>query len=410
MSLQRKRIVILGAGYAGMMAALRLSGKTEKQNTEIVLVNGSDTFVQRPRLHHTATGQEVPEEPLARMLKGSRVLFLQGRVTAVDPDAHTVAVQTGSGSEKIAYDILVYALGSVVDQESVPGVRDHAYVLDPGGANGARAMHRRMQALDESGARIVVVGGGATGIEGATEIKGQYLGVDVSVVTSGRFAAFKGPRVEAHIRDAFRKQHITVYEGRKVAAVEAGRLVLAGGETLPFDVCLWAGGFRALPLAREAGFRVNERGQIVVDPFGRSLSHGDVYAIGDAAHAVEAPGVPLRMSLLTAVIRGAHAADNIAALLKGEEQTPLSFAYYGQGIALGPEDAVGFLAYPADEPVGFILRGKTAVYVRNFFVWLLFYFLKLERQRPGFFFWLGKERYAKVRQASGQWEAVGSER
>ena len=104
------------------------------------------------------------------------------------------------------------------------------------------------------------------------------------------------------------------------------------------------------------------------------------------------PGVPLGMSLVTAITRGAHAADNITALLKGKEQTPLSFAYYGQGIALGPGDAVGFASYPAGKPLGFVLRGKTAVFVRNFFVWLIFYFLELERRRPGFFFWIGKGR------------------
>jgi NADH dehydrogenase FAD-containing subunit len=72
MSFESKRIVVLGAGYAGLMAALRLSGKTEKQNTEIVLVHGSDTFVQRPRLHNTATGQEVPERCLTRFSPASR--------------------------------------------------------------------------------------------------------------------------------------------------------------------------------------------------------------------------------------------------------------------------------------------------------------------------------------------------
>jgi NADH dehydrogenase FAD-containing subunit len=296
--------------------------------------------------------------------------------------------------------------GSVVDLDGVPGVREHAYVLDPRGANGAQAMHEQMQVLVQGGARMVVVGGGTTGIEGAAEIKAFYPDLDVRLVTSGRFAAFAGPRVETHIRDGFRKQEIAVHENSKVLTVEAGRLVLAGGQTMPFDLCLWAGGFRALPLAREAGFAVNEREQILVDPFGRSLSHPDVYAIGDAAHPVEEPGVPLRMSLLAAITRGAHAADNIAALLQGKGQTPLSFAYYGQGIALGPEDAVGFAAFPAGQPVGFILRGKTAVYLRNFFVWLLFYFLKLEQRWPGFYFWVGKGRYAKRKQVSGQQSTV----
>jgi NADH dehydrogenase FAD-containing subunit len=395
MSSEKKQVVVLGAGYAGLMAALRLAGKTSKLNTDVILINGADTFVQRPRLHHVATGQVVPEEPLVEMLQGSRAQFLQGWVTAVDPETHVVNVETTSGPQQVAYDILVYALGSVVDQESVPGVREHAYVLNPGGANGATAMWEKLEALAGSKGRVVVAGGGTTGVEGAAEIKAYYPELEVSLVTSGRFADFKGPRVEKHIRDGFRKLGIAVREHSQIVAVEAGQLKLENGQTISFDLCLWAGGFRALPLARAAGFAVNERGQILVDPFGRSLDHHNVYAIGDAAHPVEEPGVPLRMSLITAITRGAHAADNIVALLTGKDQTPLSFAYYGQGIAMGPGDAVGFFGFPTGDPLGPILRGKTAVLVRNFFVWLLFYFLKLERRRPGFYLWLGKGRYAK---------------
>ena len=153
------KIVILGAGYAGMMAALGLSGKTRKLNTEITLINGVDTFVERPRLHHATTGQTVPQKPIHNMLKGTRVKFWQGWVTVLNPDAHSVTVQTPKGDETIPYDILVYALGSVVDQDSVPGVWENAYVLDPRGANAARALYKQLQTLT---GRVVVVGGGAT--------------------------------------------------------------------------------------------------------------------------------------------------------------------------------------------------------------------------------------------------------
>ena len=227
----------------------------------------------------------------------------------------------------------------------------------------------------------------------------MFPNLQVSLVTDGKFGTFKGPRVERHFREAFAQQNITLHEGQRVHAVEAGQLILANGNVLPYDLCLWASGFRAVPLAREAGFKVNDKGQILVDSFGRARSHPDVYALGDASHPVEEPGNPMRMSLLTAITRGAHAADNITALLKGKKQSPLSFAYYGQGIALGPNDAVGFFGYPDDKPRGPILRGKTAVGVRNFFVAFLLYFLELERRFPGFFYTVGKGRYAKAKRA-----------
>jgi len=404
MKQQNIQIVVLGAGYAGMMAALRLSGKTRKLGAEVVLVNGVDTFVQRPRLHQAATGQPVLQTPISEMLRGTRVQFLQGWVSAIHPATRCVTIKTAQRVEELGYDYLVYALGSAVDQDTVPGLREHAYVLDPRGSNASGAVLERLRAISQSGGQVVVVGGGATGIEGATEIKGWFPNMHVSLVTDSKFGAFKGTRIERHFREAFRKQDISIHEGCRVRAVEAGHVLADGerntsGEKIPFDVCVWAGGFHALPLAREAGFNVNERGQILVDPFGRSLSHPEVYAVGDASHPVEEPGVPLRMSLQTALTRGAHAADNITAHIRGKAQTPLSFAYYGQGIALGPDDAVGFLTYPADELIGPVMRGKAAVNMRNFFVWMIFYFLKLEQWMPGFFFWIGKGRYAQAKRA-----------
>jgi NADH dehydrogenase FAD-containing subunit len=396
------RVVVVGAGYAGMMAALRLSGKSKKQGVEVLLINGRDAFVYRPRLHELATDQPVPEKPIAHMLRGTPVKFRQGWVTAMDPGRRALSVQTPGGAEEISYDYLVYALGSVVDRDSVPGVREHAFALDPAGTRSAPELRARLLAMKEDSGRIVVVGGGATGIEGATEIKGAFPGLQVSLVTRGSFGDFKGERVQRHLGEAFREQGIGVHEHRTVTAVEDGRLILDGGEAVPFEALLWAGGFRAIPLAGEAGLAVNQKGQILVDPYLRSVSHPEIYGVGDAAHAVEEPGVPLRMSLLTALVRGALAADNLSALIAGKKQKPLSFDYYGQGIALGPKDAVGFAGYPNDNPVGPIIRGKAAVFIRNFFVSLLGQMLELERRRPGFFFWTGKGRYEKAKRAAAR--------
>lgn len=90
---RKTKIVVLGAGYAGMMAALRLSGKTHKLNAEIILINDVDSFVERPRLHQAATGQTISEKSLHDMLKGSRVQFQHGRVVALHPGTHSIMVQ-----------------------------------------------------------------------------------------------------------------------------------------------------------------------------------------------------------------------------------------------------------------------------------------------------------------------------
>jgi NADH dehydrogenase len=383
-------IVILGAGYAGLMAALRLSGRTRRMPVAITLVAGNETFVERPRLHLAAVGEELPRHPIDKLLRGTRVHFRHAWVTAIDAEQRLVHVRQDGGPAAIPYDFLVYALGSHTDQESVPGIGYNAYVLDAHGPNAAPVLFARLAALSAAGGRgagrVVVCGGGATGIEGATEIKGRFPRLQVSLVTAGRFGTFKGPRVERHLREALAQQEIQIHEGQRVAAVEPGQVVLASGARLACDACLWACGFRASPLAQQAGFTVNERGQMLVDGCGRALRHPQVFGAGDAAQPAEESRWPVRMSLLAAVTRGAHAAENIAAALQGRPLTPLRMVYYGQGIALGQRDAVGFAAFPDDRPHGPILRGRKAAATRNFFVGLLFSLLGLERRWPGFFF------------------------
>jgi NADH dehydrogenase FAD-containing subunit len=305
------------------------------------------------------------------------------------------------------YDYLVNALGSRVSRYTIPGVHDHAFTLDPYGDLTSEALRAKLTAYGKNPFRVVVVGGGATGIEAATQVKGRYPHSDVSLVTQGRVGAFKGTRVQKHIIEALREQSIAMHENARVNRVEQAGVVLDSGK-IPADIIIWAGGFMASPLAREAGLQVNAQDQVLVDPYLRSLSHPNIYAVGDAAYPVEEPGVPIRMSLFTALVSGAQAAENIAAEIKGKSAQPLSFVWYGQGIALGPQDAVGFGTYPADVAWPLILRRTLAVKIRDFFVWYLGLALELERRFPGSFYWNGKNRYAQQKRRQQQETQVTS--
>ena len=242
--------------------------------------------------------------------------------------------------------------------------------------------------------KTLIVGGGATGIEMAGQLKGAHPQAEVTLITQGEAGAFKGPRLQKHIRAALAEQHISVLENSPVRAVKPDGVSL-DSQFLPADLIIWAGGFMASPLAKEAGLPVNGRQQMFVDPYLRSLAQPNIYAVGDMASPVEEPGAPMRMALFTALVSGAQAADNIVAAIKGKPLRPLSFAWYGQGIAIGPRDAVGFNTYPVDKPAGPIFRRRTAVIIRNFFVWLLKAALEMERRFPGILVWNGRGRFAK---------------
>src|SRR5258708_17171267 len=130
-------IVVIGAGYGGMMATLRLAGKTRRQNLDITLINAVDVFVERPRLHEWSTHKPLKNRPIRTMLRGKRVNFMQGQVTAIEASQKMITVQTQSGQQHLAYDYLVYALGSTMDRNSVPGVSDYAYTFIPQGLRSA---------------------------------------------------------------------------------------------------------------------------------------------------------------------------------------------------------------------------------------------------------------------------------
>lgn len=400
------KIMVLGGGYAGVMAAIRIAGKTKKLNTAVTLINALDYFVERPRLHEKATGTELKGKPIREMLRGGKTEFVQGWVKHILSDEQTVIVDTDDGELRFSYDYLVNALGSRVDRDSVPGVAEFAYTLDPYGELTTAELSEKLAAFGQQPFKTIIVGGGATGVEMAGQLKGTYPHTELMLVTKGAAGAFKGARIQKHIREALAEQHIMVHENSTVRAVQANGVQLSS-TFLPADLIIWAGGFMASPLAKAAGVQVNGRNQMLVDPYLRSLSHPNMFGVGDMAAPVEEPGVPMRMALFTALVSGAQAADNIVATIKGRRLLPLSFVWYGQGIAIGPRDAVGFNTYPIDKPVGPIFRRMTAVYIRNFFVWLLKAALEMERRFPGILIWNGRGRYEKQqkRQRSGSAQA-----
>lgn len=122
------RVLILGAGYAGMSAAIQLARRVKRRDdVQVTLVNAQERFTERLRLHMTATGQQLAELSIPELLEGTGARFVRGWVTAVDADARTVRIDD---DRVLHYDTLVYGLGSMADTTAVPGVDDHAYTLN----------------------------------------------------------------------------------------------------------------------------------------------------------------------------------------------------------------------------------------------------------------------------------------
>jgi NADH dehydrogenase len=351
------RIIVLGAGYTGAIAAGRLAKRLEREDVAITLVNAEPDFVERVRLHQLAVGQDLKPRSLGGMFAGTGVELKLAKVTGVDVDRRTVAVLAAHGAEELEYDSLVYALGSGGNDQGVPGVAEHAHQI--ASRPGALRLRERLADL-EAGQPVVVVGGGLTGVEAASEIAEARPDLDIALAAHGGLGDWLSPRGRAHLRKVFGRLGITVLEHTDVTAVEADRLVTADGRFVPAAVTVWTTGFAVHPIARSTTLEVTGTGQIVVDGTMRSLSHPDVYAIGDAAMAMGPGDKPLRMSCASGMPMAWQAADALAARLTGGKLPKTPLRYVNQCISLGRREGVIQYVTDDDRSVRAALTGRFA--------------------------------------------------
>ncbi|MGW0786051.1 NAD(P)/FAD-dependent oxidoreductase [Streptomyces sp. NPDC002913] len=347
-------IVVLGAGYAGMAAAVQLAARTGrmKNPATVTLVSAQERFTERLRLHMTATGQEVADLSIPEMLEGTGARFVRGWVTAVDADARTVRIDD---DRVLSYDNLVYALGGVADTAAVPGVEDHAFSLS--GPEEAQALAGRLARLGSG--TVAVVGSGLTGVESAAEIAERHPELDVVLVGRGEPGASMNPKARAYLQAALDRLGVAVRSGVEVAKVLPDAVVSAEGEHIGADVVLWTSGTRVSPLAAAAGLEVDERGRIVTDTALRSVSHPEVYAVGDAAAVRQGYGV-MHGTCQGGMPTGVHAALSIVRALQGKQPEPFRFGYYHTPVSLGRDDAVVQFTRPDDSPRRIFLTGRAA--------------------------------------------------
>jgi NADH dehydrogenase FAD-containing subunit len=311
------RVVVIGAGYAGLAAATRAG-----RRTAVTLVAPEERFLNRVRQHEIAAGRDEHRPPIARVLRGRNVTHVRARVTELDPTGRKVFTD---GGETIEYDTLVYALGSRTAWHGVPGAREHAYGMEC--AEELREVLRR----GADGTTIAVVGGGATGIELAAELAERYPARRVELVSAGEIGGWFSAKGRRIVHEALRRLGVVLRERCEVTAVDEAGLTTVQG-AIPADVVVWAASMEVAPLAADSGLAVDEHGAALVDERLRSLSHPEVYVIGDAA-AVTLPGIGrLRKGCATAQPMGLYVGKVLA---HGGAAKPYRFGYVVQCLSLG---------------------------------------------------------------------------
>ncbi|MGA5037202.1 NAD(P)/FAD-dependent oxidoreductase [Streptomyces capoamus] len=368
----KHRIVVLGAGYAGSYVAGTLARRLSAADVEITVVNAEPDFVQRLRLHQLAAGQRIDAPQVTEVFAGTGIRVRRAWVTAVDPERQVVSVTDtghGDGAGELGYETLVYALGSHGADNGVPGVVEHAF--DVSGRPSALRLRERLDRLDRpgdpdglgragGGRRVLVVGDGLTGIETATEIAEARPGLSVTLVARGELGVHLSDGARSHLRRACDRLGIAVLEHTEVVAVEETRVLCADGTALTSDATVWAAGFAVSPIAAAGGLAVTEDGRIVVDRTMRSLSHPNVYAVGDSVHAIGDNGRPLPMSCGSAGYTGMQATAAIVGRLTGRKVPHTRLDYVGNHISLGRRDGIWQAVDAEGHPKAKYLGGRRA--------------------------------------------------
>ena len=353
-------IIILGGGYAGLTTAQRLS--QQKPAAKITLIDAKPAFEERIRLHQVAAGQKTQSFSYQEFLQPLNVTFIQAHILAIDADSASISIQqTSEQPVSLPYDYLVYALGSFMDVESTPGVKQHAYAFDS--IQASQQIYTQLK--QAPGARVLVVGGGLTGIETVAELRESFPTLKLTLATATPFAENPAPggfseKTVQYLQQYFDNNSIRVLDGVRITQLQAGLAILQNGSTVAFDACIWTSGFKPSLLAQQAGIQVNEQGQMMVDDCLRSLSHPNIIAIGDAASASSSCAGSCRMGSATGMAMAPAAARTLSALLAHKEPPAFQFAYLFRNICLGRNDGVIQFVNRQDMPRNIIWTGTAA--------------------------------------------------
>ena len=351
-----QRILIVGAGFAGMHAALSAARLRDTQVVspdmlEIAVVAPEPRLVIRPRLYEPAP--ETMVAPLGEVFDAVDVRYVQGRVDAIDAAGQSVAfVGPNEVRRSLPYDRLVLAAGSLGFKPDIPGLAEHGFSVDQ--LDDAIALDRHLSALairPSSATRdtVVVCGGGFTGIEVATEmpsrlraILGPKASVRVVIVDRNEaIAPAMGPNPRPLIEKALREAGVEAQLGVGVSALTESGVTLSDGRSIESATVIWAGGFRANPLTAQVPADRDRSGRLIVDHNLRVAAVPRIFAAGDIAQAAtDDLGHHALMSCQHANRLGACAGFNAAADLLGLPLEPYRQKNYVTCLDLGPSDAV----------------------------------------------------------------------
>ncbi|GJM75037.1 NADH dehydrogenase-like protein YjlD [Paenibacillus macerans] len=372
-----KEIVILGAGYGGVLSALTVRKYMDRSEAQVTVVNQYPTHQIITELHRLAAGsisERAVALPLDKLFKGKDIDLRIATVKSFSVDNKEIKLSDGS---TLTYDALVVGLGSKTAYFGIPGLEEHSMVLKS--ADDANAIYKHIEERiseyaksgNEADATILIGGGGLTGVELVGEIADQLpkltkkYGVDREAIKLLLVEA--GPKILPVLPDSLierataslEKRGVKFLTGLPVTNVAGNVIDLKDGQKIVANTFVWTGGVQGNPLVGESGLEVN-RGRASVNEFLQSVSHPDVFVVGDSAVFMGPDGRPYPPTAQIAWQMGELTGYNLFAFLRGKKMEGFEPVNSGTLASLGRKDAVATIGANNTE-----LRGLPATMMKE---------------------------------------------
>jgi len=386
-SKKENRIVVIGGGAGGLELVVRLARKTRRdKSTEVVLVDKNPSHIWKPLFHEVATGSmdSYHDEAAYRSLARKHgFTFVLGVAEHIDQDAQRIEIGPVADDagrpmlpgRSLHYGELVIAVGSHSNDFGIEGVSDYSRQLDS--REQAEAFHRhfvselnRVNSLESKEAElaIVIVGGGATGVELAADMHNvtrrlseygyEHFSSDrlsVSIIEAAPGLLPRLPdRIGVSVASELARIGVKVRTGTMVSKVEENAVVTSDGEEIRADISVWAAGVRAPEWLANCGFPVDRLGRIRVTPELQVVDQPGVFAIGDCCAFSNEDGTEVPPRAQAAHQMATIAARNILARRQGRKQKSFVYRDFGSLVSLSSFSTVGNL-------MGNLLRGTVFI-------------------------------------------------
>jgi NADH:ubiquinone reductase (H+-translocating) len=387
-----RRIVVLGAGFGGLYAAMRMANAFwDDPTTEVLLIDRQNYHLFTPMLTLVAGSAVEPRHvafPVRRLLRDHHMNFRRAVVTGIDLDQHLVKTESG----EVSYDRLVIALGSVANFFGMDDIGKYGFAFKT--ANDAidirnhivdcfeQASITQDRALRQELLTFVIVGGGPTGVELAASLHDfihhtlieEYP--NLSFEREVRILLFEmASRVLPNLEDELarvaarmlRRKSVDLRMNTAISAVSERSVTTKSGEVIPTRTLVWVAGVQANPVVAGLALEKGRGGAMVVDECLRVPNHTGVYALGDnAAYTDPETGKLLPADAKVAIQQAISVGDNVTRELRGEEPVPFKYRRFGDMISLGTNAAVANV-------LGVKLTGRAA-----WLLWRTFYLGRLQ--------------------------------